>query len=48
MVTTKVSRRRDVHILHKSLGGSVAAAEEEIEAYVDKPSVERLCQVLLK
>eukprot|EP01031_Cornospumella_fuschlensis_P023701 gene23701-28718_t len=47
-VTTKISRRRDVHILHQSLGGSVAAATEEIEAYVNDPSVERLRQVLLK
>jgi hypothetical protein len=48
MVTTKVSRRHDVHILYQSLGGSVAAAAEEIEAYVNNPSVERLCQVLFK
>ena len=47
-VTTKISRRRDVQILHQSLGGSVDTATEEIEAYVNDPSVERLRQVLLK
>jgi hypothetical protein len=52
-VTTKISRRRDVHILHQSLGGlgslgSLVAAAEEIEAYVNDPSVERLLQVLFK
>jgi len=47
-VTPKISRRRDVHILHESLGGSVVTAAEEIEAYVNDPSVERLCQVLFK
>lgn len=47
-VTTKISRRRDVQILHQSLGGSVTGAAEEIEAYVNSPSLERLCQVLFK
>ena len=48
MVTIKISRRHDVNILCQSLGGLVANAKEEIEAYVNNPSVERLCQVLLK
>jgi hypothetical protein len=47
-VTTKISRRRDVDILYKSLGGVVAVASAEIEAYVNDPSVEKLLSVLLK
>eukprot|EP00981_Chlorochromonas_danica_P013835 scaffold6913_cov169-Ochromonas_danica.AAC.1 len=47
-VTTKISRRRDVEILYKSLGGSVDAASEEIEAYVNGPTVENLLCVLFK
>eukprot|EP01039_Chlorochromonas_danica_P006611 gene6615-7304_t len=47
-VTTKISRRRDVEILYKSLGGVIAVACAEIEAYVNDPSVEKLLSVLLK
>lgn len=48
LVTTKISRRRDVEILYKSLGGVVADAREQIDAYVNDPSVEKLLVVLLK
>eukprot|EP01038_Epipyxis_sp_PR26KG_P011740 gene11740-15710_t len=47
-VTTKISRRRDVAILLKSLGGSEAAAAEEIEEYVNDPSEKNLRQVMFK
>jgi serine/threonine protein kinase len=47
-VTTKISRRRDVEILYKSLGGLVGAASEEIEAYANGPTVEKLLCVLFK
>ncbi len=46
-VTTKISRRRDVQILYESLGGVVNLVTEEIEAYVNDPTVEKLCSVLL-
>jgi tRNA A-37 threonylcarbamoyl transferase component Bud32 len=48
IVTTKISRRRDVEILHKSLGGDVAIARDEIEIYVNDPNVNNLLDVLLK
>lgn len=47
-VTTKISRRRDVQILYESLGGKVAAASVEMDAYMNDPSVEKLLNVLLK
>lgn len=46
-VTTKINRRRDVHILFQSLGGSVESAYEQIEDYVNDPTVGKLCNVLL-
>ena len=51
-VTTKVNKRRDVHILHKSMIDDSASESEEtavvIDAYVQYPTVERLRTVLLK
>jgi hypothetical protein len=52
-VTCQISRRREVEILLQSLLPSDNKISEtdtsaEIKAYVDKPSVERLCAVLLK
>ena len=46
-VTTKISRRRDVHILLGSIGGNIQNAAEKIEAYVNDPSVQNLQSVLL-
>ena len=47
-VTTKISKRRDVEILYTSLGGLVGSASEEIEAYSNGPTVEKLLCVLFK
>jgi hypothetical protein len=41
-VTCKITRRRDVEILYMSLGGLVGAASEQIEAYANDPTVEKL------
>ncbi len=48
IVTTKISRRRDIEILYKSLGGVISIAREEIEKYVNDPTVDHLLSVLFK
>lgn len=45
-VTSKVSIRRDVTTLFQSLGGQVLAVDLCVEAYVNGPSAERLCEVV--
>lgn len=50
-VTAKVSRRRDVEILLRSLlpvGASLVDTSAEVEAYVNNPTAERLRAILLK
>ena len=46
-VTTDISIRGDVQILLESLGGSLPDAENEIEAYMNEPTLQRLETVLL-
>jgi hypothetical protein len=45
--TTKTKRCRDVQILLESVGGSSLQASDEIEAYVNNPTEEKLVTVLL-
>ena len=47
-LSTAISRRHDVYILYESIGGVVASASEEIDAYVNNPTVDRLHTVLFK
>jgi hypothetical protein len=52
-VTTKVSMRRDVQILNQSINGHESSLDAgktaaAIDAYVNDPTLERLCTVLFK
>jgi len=43
LVTAKISLRRDVSILHESLGGAISGnANEKIELYMNDPTIENL------
>jgi hypothetical protein len=46
MVTSKIDKRKDVEILLISLGGNVATASEDIQAYLNDSCVDNLHRVL--